>query len=440
MKRLILLALLLFPAPLAAQIPDTLSVEAVRARSSYLLGSARSVVTHAEIIRAQLDSLLARPQRVDTVFVVDTVYVTAPAPEPPDTVQPEPSAAYTPPASIDATGAANVTGALNAWLASVPDSSVIRFPAGARYRIEGTLLIQDRHGLTIEGGGAEFFATVTAPEGLDWTATRSRSHWKIHGGSGITLREIVVRGANPNGGQAAEAYNSNYEAQHGIDVWGVQGLELDRVSVTDVWGDCFYISNDRTTGEWSRDVWVHDSYCARNGRQGFAIDGSERVLIEGSRMEDTRRASIDLEPYNAASGMRDITIRGNAFGPTRLFWLAAGSTSAALIEDVTVEGNRLVGQEMNVMVRSPDRHPEIRHRNIRLIGNTSDKAFGSPVAMIRFGGIDGLEIRGNVAPVAATQSRKAVEVTESCGVVIEDNEFPGALREGEAVPYAACNE
>ena len=41
--------------------------------------------------------------------------------------------------SIDATGATDVTEPLNAYLAGLPDGSVVTFPAQARYRVEGVL-------------------------------------------------------------------------------------------------------------------------------------------------------------------------------------------------------------------------------------------------------------------------------------------------------------
>ena len=55
------------------------------------------------------------------------------------------------PSTIDSTGATDVTAELVAFIASVPDGSTISFPAGARYRIEKSLIIEGRHDLTFEG-------------------------------------------------------------------------------------------------------------------------------------------------------------------------------------------------------------------------------------------------------------------------------------------------
>src|SRR4051794_30833598 len=62
-------------------------------------------------------------------------------------------AIYAIPVLIDGTGTTDVTSQLQSFLNGVPDGSTIELPAGGRYRVEGTLTLQDRHDLTIEGNG-----------------------------------------------------------------------------------------------------------------------------------------------------------------------------------------------------------------------------------------------------------------------------------------------
>ncbi|HET6361721.1 MAG TPA: hypothetical protein VFH11_06655, partial [Gemmatimonadota bacterium] len=121
--------------------------------------------------------------------------------------------------AIDATGTWDVTGPLNSYLASVPNGSVIQLPAGARYRVEGIVRLVGRKNLTIEGNGALLFANstgsgATPPPGFDRNWPRNRYHLEIRGGSGIVIRNLVVRGANPNAGMNDAAYVSALEAQH----------------------------------------------------------------------------------------------------------------------------------------------------------------------------------------------------------------------------------
>ncbi|MEO5837387.1 MAG: hypothetical protein ABIQ73_15685 [Acidimicrobiales bacterium] len=136
------------------------------------------------------------------------------------------------PSTIDSTGAADVTDKLLAFIAGVPDGSTISFPANARYRIEGSLIIEGRRDLTFEGNNAEFFATTEAD--------RNRRHWWIRNSDGITIRDIAVRGANPNAGVGDAAYRSDREAQQGFDFAGTSNTLVERVTVTDVYGDFVY--------------------------------------------------------------------------------------------------------------------------------------------------------------------------------------------------------
>lgn len=144
------------------------------------------------------------------------------------------------PSAIDSTGATDVTASLLAFIEGVPDGSTISFPAGARYRIEESLIIEGRRDLTFEGNGAEFFATTEAD--------RNRRHWWIRNSDGITIRDVVVRGANPHAGTGDAAYRADREAQHGFDFGGTKNALFEGVTVTDVYGDFVYIGLAKSVG------------------------------------------------------------------------------------------------------------------------------------------------------------------------------------------------
>lgn len=337
------------------------------------------------------------------------------------------------PSGIDTSGTEDVTAALNQFLRSVPDNSIICFPANARYRIEGTLLLENRHGLTIEGNGVTFFAKtdgsgVTPPRMLAHKWPRSRQHWLFVGGSNIVIRNLTVVGANPHAGSAKGAYVAKLEGQHGFRFVGVQGVELNRVTVTDVYGDLLYLG--RSGGQWSRSIHVHDSHFERSGRQGIAITGAEDVLIENSYIGEVGRSIIDLEPNSVKDGARKITFRNNTFGPCRHLFLASGGPGPN-VGDVTLEESKLAGMRMTIVVRASD---GARRGPIRILNNVSDTTVGtSPMRFVR---IDGLEVRGNVQPMAELRRKTGVHVSESCDIVVQENDFAGAVREAEIEPYS----
>lgn len=66
-----------------------------------------------------------------------------------------------------------------------------------------------------------------------------------------------------------------------------------------------------------------------------------------------------------------------------------------------------------------------------MVANRSYQTFGSPVALMRFHQIDGLEVRDNSNPIATEQSRLGVLVEQSCDVVVVDNHFPGRTPPGK---------
>jgi hypothetical protein len=332
------------------------------------------------------------------------------------------AATVTVPPSIDGSGQQDVTAALNSFIASVPDESLIAFPAGARYRIEGTLLVAHRNGLTFEGNGAEFFATTPSD--------RDRRHWKVVGGSRIVFRNVVVRGANPSAGTSDAAYDSTREAQHGFDFQGTAGIELDRVTVTDVYGDFVYLGKFVVDGgPWSRDVWIHDSHFERNGRQGISLTGAENVLIERNTIAETRRATFDLEPNGDGWGVRNLRIVHNTIGHGRLKFVA--SMGNGPVDDITIEGNTLVGRALDSTFMAPK---GTRRFNLRIAGNTSDTWYGNPdgvtIYVVRYTGV---RITGNTQPLPPNNG--LVGGWEDCDVVIADN---SGGSQGGTSPYDGC--
>jgi hypothetical protein len=55
------------------------------------------------------------------------------------------------PAAIDATGKKDVSAQMSAFFASVPANTRVVFPSRGRFRMEKTLVLDRRFGLTIEG-------------------------------------------------------------------------------------------------------------------------------------------------------------------------------------------------------------------------------------------------------------------------------------------------
>jgi hypothetical protein len=340
------------------------------------------------------------------------------------------------PSAIDPTGSVDVTDALTQFFATVPDSTTICFPANARYRVEGTLLLQNRHGLTFDGYGATIFAAtdgsdVSPPLSLKRHWPQGRRHWLFESGSGIVIRNLNVEGSNPNAGVGDLAYREDRAFQHGFAFHGVQGVELDHVSVRRVYGDFVYLGAEG--GTWTSNVRIHDSHFEANGRQGIAVTGGRDILIEHNYIGQVRRSSIDLEPHSQNGGAENIVIRENDFGPGHLLFLASAGIGSN-VGQVTIESNRLE-MPMSVVVSPP---PGYRRGPFSIIDNVSVARLGAPVALMRFSRIDGLTVRGNVMALSERRNMTGVLARESCDVTVELNQFNGAAREFEVLPFN-CN-
>lgn len=314
------------------------------------------------------------------------------------------------PGSIDATGGGDVTDALRDFFASVPNGSTIEFPQGAKYRVDGTIGLVNRRNLTFLGHGATILATTEGD--------RTRSQWRLVGGSGIVFRNLVVRGANPNGGVEENAYVADLEAQHGFEILGATGVELDRVTVTDVYGDFVYMGLDRN-GDWASRIWVHDSTFARNGRQGIAVTAGRDIVIERNTLSDTRRATFDLEPNSSKGGVERTFILDNEIGSGRLLFIASHGNGP--VDDVTVSGNRLTGHALTIDVKAP---PSARRHRFWVLDNSSSK--GNGPTPILFDNVDDVVVHNNIQPVTRVDEA-GVGLRDVCGATVTDNDFGAGI-------------
>jgi hypothetical protein len=329
------------------------------------------------------------------------------------------------PADLARDCSVDVTAGLDRWLASVPDGATAQL-AGGCYRIDGTVTLQDRHDLIVDGGGATFSAV--SPTGDLTTAdqpskaARTRSHWRLSGGSGITLRALTIQGANPSGGTAPDGYVEKLEAQHGIDIAGTQAVDIDHVAINDVFGDFVYFGpSPARNGQPAvfSGGRVHDSTMVRNGRQGIAITGGKGIQIDHNTIGDTRRATFDLEPNEGAGwGIDDVTITDNEIGPGRLNLVSMAG--AGPVHDIRIVGN-ILHRAMTVDVRGSGTGTR---SGLLIADNVADASWGSRSgAVIRVEGVDDVTVARNAQPLQEGRGNAGVSLTGVNGARVTGNSF-----------------
>lgn len=315
----------------------------------------------------------------------------------------------------------DVTQPISAWIASVPNHSALAFSSGACYRIEGTLQVKNRRGLEFKGNGATFKATTV---GNTW-----RSQWRVVGGSGLTFRNMTVRGARPGG----RSFAPDLQHQHGFELKGPAFVQIDRANISDAYGDCVYIGQGHDSAKsWSRNVSVHRSTCTRAGRMAVAVTAGRDVLVETSSFSNIGKNTFDIEPNGAGFGAADVTFTRNRVGPVSDAVFVALGTGP--INDIAVSYNTLVGQGMKMAVRAPVGQ---RRSNFSIVANTSDTGVyqpgGSAMDFVR---VHGLRVRQNTVPLSGPNMALAW-ISESCKVVVSRNRFPGGVVEARVRP-ARC--
>ena len=320
------------------------------------------------------------------------------------------------PTSIDASGATDVSKAFGSFVASVPNNATITLRPGARYRMEETLVLANRHGLTVDGNGATIFATTPGD--------RVRSNIKVIDSSNIAFKDLTVTGANPNAGMSDAAWVVAKEAQHGFDVRSVAGFALSGVTVTDPYGDFVYLGRNEEA-QWTSDVTIRDSRFQRNGRMGISMTAATNVIIERNTFGQMRRATFDLEAHHPGFGARYVTIRDNDIGQGRLALVAAVGTGD--VSHFTFAGNR-VARNLDITMRSDE---GAVHQDWKILDNTSSTQAGNPnLTAMAFEYIDGLEIHGNYQRFDTWRPMVGARVDSSCNVNFGGNTYPGAVAQG----------
>lgn len=353
---------------------------------------------------------------------------------PPPTPSPSPSPSPTPgpvcaspPDSIAADGSRDVRAEMQAFIDGVPDGACITLPAGARYRVDDTLYLRERHDLTINAAGATVFTDTLDPFNVTGKgAGRSdRRQVMILGGSNITIDGLTVDGPDPSG-----AYDPNREAEAGVAVHGTQGAMLRNLTIREVYGD-FLVISEYTPVPGSgvnvpaRDVTVTGGYFETAGRQGIAMSGdSVNTTIDGNWFRDMSRSGIDIEllPGRAVTNVR---VTNNVFQDFGLNWIAMGGKSS--VSGAYFGYNRVLGDTLRLKAGAEAGVTTVMHQYLTYEGNSSDTLAAGSGALFSFRYVNHVVIRGNVQHFAPGTHGAVVLADGGCDYTVEGNDFAGMV-------------
>jgi hypothetical protein len=351
--------------------------------------------------------------------------VTATSPLPGDEA-PAQGPVATVPAAIPADCTRDVTKALDDWMATVADGSTLRFGAGACYRVNGTLDLLDRHDLTLDGKGASFVSAVVPPA----SPKIVRQMWSVMGGSGITIRDMTLRGTNPTAD-----FDVDREWFPLIAIAGTQGVVVEAVQGSHSWGDFVSVSPDVRPVRNSNgahavmpvNVTVRDSSASVIGRHGISCNGCEHVRIDHNLFTDVAYQVVDLEVEASTWHARDVAVTNNTIAGHVHLSVLANAGIGHDVTNITVSGNTMTGTPISCAspIQVDDTEAVKSHFVI------TDNRFTTLGNAFRLKGVSDVTASGNTIAFrngGCTNPGVAVVTANSDGAVIRDNDFGGATR------------
>ena len=323
-------------------------------------------------------------------------------------------ATYQVPNAIAADCSVDVTQSLRTWIASVPNDATLVFGSGRCYRIEGTLEIRGRSGLTFDGSGATFRSFNPPAD--------QRALWRVVDSTNFALRNMTLQGSYTRGG----TFTYDLQHAHAIDLRGT-GAELANLKMSDFAGDCVYFGLGYSSALNRSSGSLHDSSCLGTGRNGVAVSAGNDIRVERNTLDRIGFTVFDVEPnIGPGWGAQRVTFDNNTI---RAYYLYAYAiVENAPITDQAFTNNRVLGRGLRIGIVHPG--ASYRPANITISGNSSDTAQWSPAMEMQK--VDGLIVTNNTVPMSGGAM---AWVEESCAVNLAGNSYPGGSSQVKMSPW-----
>ncbi|WP_299153037.1 right-handed parallel beta-helix repeat-containing protein [uncultured Christiangramia sp.] len=334
--------------------------------------------------------------------------------------------------------------------------NVIQFPEG-KYWTEGfdvglkkkyVIGLLNKEFIDIEASGATLYTKAPGhPYGGDIGKGRysHRRHFWIENSKFIEIQGLRIEGSNTIQGDLlgttkaytpdfwkaggldrgahgdVPAYASYLEFEHGYAVNESQNITFDNCSVYGVWGDGFYLGNKVSEGG-SRNIKILNSVVDFVGRQGFAASVADGVIIDNCEFKRVRRAPIDFEPYGATGYVNNVRLTNTYLEGFHggIAALGRGQVNNIYIENVKINSP---GPDISCW----DSAGKTVRENWHVKNLSRVRSYGSHVGSIRFKKTNNITIENSFVPIAKSQSKKSMELTDCENVTITGNDFTNGL-------------
>ena len=244
-----------------------------------------------------------------------------------------------PPNSIDADCSTDVSKPLGAWLRGLPPDADVEIPPGSCYEVNEGLSLDSPTDLTIDGGSFENESTSPGT-GTGHGTVRGNPVFNVVGGSGLTLQNMTITGANPGGYLAAMAFAS------GVELQGTSDATLSNLDIATTFGDGITLdplrngANHKGSGIISatKNVTISNITIDGAGRMGIAFVSVNDASVSNVTLSDIGLDTFDVEADQGNEGSQNVTIDGCTATVTGLgdFFADGGSGSGNRTGNITV--------------------------------------------------------------------------------------------------------
>jgi hypothetical protein len=249
------------------------------------------------------------------------------------------------PTSITSNCSSDVSSPLNAWLATVPDGSVIDFPSGACYGIDSSLLLTNRNNLTINGNGGQVKLLTTVA-----SSASHLSVWDVNGGSNISFENMTLTGDNPTTSSDGTSADCNpdgvWEWQYGIDFEGTQTGAVNDVNINKTCGDFVEAepyepsAGNYDFADYAKNITITGGTFTQSGRQGIGLTDVDYATVKGVTIQNVAQDAVDVETDVTQEVDQNITVENSTFSSISGAVLSNGGAGGfPNVGGMTVENN-----------------------------------------------------------------------------------------------------
>jgi hypothetical protein len=324
----------------------------------------------------------------------------------------EPAAAVTSSAPSSTCGTStDSTATLQTWINSQPADTTLTMPAGSCWNVNGTITIQSKTALVIDGNGSTFMQAKAPAE--------TGPILQLWLDSAVVIENLNVHGALGSAG------GSTNEGDYGVEMEADSGVYLMSDTLTDIQGDFVYLSPpydvNKTSDALNKAIFIVNSTFTNSGYHGLTIESVDGFVVDDSTFSNIPVNAMDLEydtystPFNADgtpywAAQDNIQILNNTWNNWGYDWFVSdqGQTPGVQEQHITLSGNTLnANSPLIEIVGTPTYYaPSTAYLNIGLTVENNTFAPGAYA----------LPYRGSNTPVMSIYS--------VAGLDMENNSFP----------------